>query len=446
MNLRPLLFIPPIALGIAGYMWLVAPGANETAPAAPETVTPVRTLVLEETAITPFASGFGRVEAEETWSAISQVEGRAVFVEDNLDVGRVLKKDTEIIRVDPRDYEIALARATANRDGVSASLEELTATEANTRSTIELETRIQDVLSNDLERQKTLLERGSVAQATVDTALRALLAQEKVVLSLENSLRLLPAQRASLEATMATRTVEIEEAERALSNTKVSIPLTGRVTERGVTMGQYVRVGDTLARIESTAASEIVAEFQTRVLGNFFGSLGDTIDRDAFLNMESDDAFEVLRQFDLKAEVVLSTGPGEVVWPAEIVRFDGSADATTGTVGLVVRVDDPMRPSVTREGPPLINGSFVEVRLIAPRAISALRVPRDAVREDENSTFVYVMDEDARLAHRPVETGVVQDDKYVITEGLQEGDTLVLSDPRPAIVGMKLAPLAAVGN
>lgn len=446
MNLRPLLFIPPIALGIAGYIWLTTPDPDGEAQPVVETVTPVRTLTLTETSIVPFAVGYGRVEAENTWSAISQVEGRAVFVADDLDVGRVLSEGTEIVRIDPRDYEIALARATAARDSALASLEELEATEANTRSTIELEMRIEDVLRGELERQQTLLERGSVPQATVDASVRALLAQEKVVLNLENSLRLLPAQRTSLESTIATRTVEIEEAERALANTVVSIPLTGRVTARGVSLGQYVRTGDTLTSLEATAASEVVAEFQTRVLGNFFGALEGTIDREAIVGMEASDALAVLRQFNLRAEVRVTSGTDVLTWPAELVRFDGSADATTGTVGLVVRIENPSQPSSERPGPPLINGTFVEVRLIAPEPMAALRVPRDAIREDGGDAFVYVVDASNELARRAVVTGGVQDDLIIIVEGLTQGDIIVLSDPRPAIIGMALEPLSTDGE
>ena len=446
MNLRPLLIVPPLALGVAGYIWLTTPDKNANLTQPPEIVTPVRTMVLATTEVTPFASGFGRVEAEDTWSAISQVEGRAVFVAEDLDVGRVLTKGHEAIKIDPRDYEIDLARATATRDSAAANLEELVASEANTKATIELEGRIEAVLQGDLERQETLLARGSVAQATVDTAVRALLAQEKVVLNLENSLRLLPAQRTSLKATIATREVEIEEAERALDNTTISLALTGRITSRAVSSGQYVRVGDTLVTMESTAASEVVAEFQTRVLGNLFEALESRVDREAALAMDAGDSFNVLRQLDLQAEVRMTNGQEVFTWPAELVRFDGSADATTGTVGLVVRIENPTSPNVQRAGPPLINGTFVEVRLSASAPLAALRVPRSAIRQVADVSFVYVIGEDDRLERRDVEIGVVQNDEATILSGLTTGDTIVLSDPRPAVIGMKLESLLDVAE
>ncbi len=440
MNLRPLLFLPPLALGIGGFIWLTTPDPAEKVTPA-ETVTVVRTLTLTPTSAVPSAVGYGRVVAEDSWQAISQVEGRTVFVDDRLSVGSILPADTEIIRIDPRDYEIALARATASRDSAQASLDEVEATEANTKSSIELETRIEDVRRGELERQETLLAKGSVAQAKVDTAVSNLLAQEKKVLDLENSLLLLPTQRASLQATVNTRIVEIEEAERALANTSVSTPLTGRVTAKSVSAGQFVRFGDTLAAIESTNASEVTAEFQTRVMGNLISVLiGDGANVTA-PQIDTPDAFKRLEQLNLQAEVRMSSGDRSFLWPAELVRFDGSADPTTGTVGLVVRVESPSVPDPAQQRPPLTNGMFVEVRLSAPEPIEALRIPRAAIHTDGEVSFVYVIDNQSRLARHDVGTGSVQDDAVVIRNGLSQGDRIVLSDPRPAVIGMLLEPI-----
>ena len=441
MNFRPLLFLPPLAAGVAVFIWLNTAGPEKETETAPKTVTVVRTLALQPSMATPSADGYGRVEAEDSWSAISQVQGRAVFVAPDLDEGAIVEAGTEIIRIDPRDYEIGLARAVASRDSALAALEELTASEENTRSTIALEKRIEELRQGELERQKTLLERGNAAQAKVDEAVRTLLAQEKVVLSLENSLRLLPAQRASLQATIDTRVVEIEEAERALANTSIFAPLTGRVTTKSVSEGQFVRVGDALTAIESTNASEVVAEFQTRVLRNMFATLQTSISREDMIGLGASDASVLLKRFNLKAQVRMKSGDRSFFWPAEFLRFDGSADPTTGTVGLVVRIANPSVPDPERARPPLSNGSFVAVSLSLPEPVAALRVPRSALHIDENGSFVYAVDAKSRLTHQPVEIGTIQDDMVVVLSGLSEGDQIVLSDPRPAVVGMLLSPL-----
>ncbi len=440
MNFRPLLFLPPLAIGVGGFMWLTSEDAAEVTPPA-ETVTVVRTMALTPTSAVPNASGYGRVTAVDSWQAISQVDGRATFVSPELEVGTVISKNTEILRVDPRDYEISLARATASRDSAQAALDELEATEQNTKASIELETRLLDVRRAELARQETLLERGSASQSVVDTAIGNLLAQEKMVLNLENALRLLPAQRASLQATIDTRAVEIEEAERALANTTITTPLTGRVVAKSVSPGQFIRFGDTVATIESTAASEVTAEFQTRVLGNLFTTLRGIEPIDALRGMDVSDAFDVLQSFDLQAEVRMSVAGEVYAWPAELVRFDGSADPTTGTVGLVVRIESPSVPNPDRRGPPLSNGTFVEVQISAPSALEALRVPRAALHTDGPTRFVYVLDDESRLERREVETGSVQNDEVIVHKGLAIGDQLVLSDPRPAVIGMLLEPV-----
>lgn len=438
MNFRPLLFIPPLVAGVVIFMWLNTSSSEKEAAITPESATVVRTLSLAPSMATPSASGYGRVVAEDTWSAISQVQGRAVFVDSDLDEGAIIEAGTEIIRIDPRDYEINLARATASRDSALAALEELIASEENTKSTIALEKRIEELRQADLERQKTLLERGSAAQSKVDEAVRTLLSQERAVLSLENSLRLLPAQRASLQATINTRIVEIEEAERALSNTSIFTPLKGRVTSKSISEGQFVRVGDTLSAIESTNASEVVAEFQTRVLGNLFATLEADLVREDLIGLGAADASILLKRFNLNATVRMKSGNRSFSWPAEFLRFDGSADPTTGTVGLVVRVANPSLPDPDRPGPPLSNGSFVEVSLSLPEPIAALRVPRSAIHTNDSGNFVYTVDAQSRLAHKPIKTGAIQDDMSVILSGLYEGDRVILSDPRPAVVGMLL--------
>lgn len=88
----------------------------------------------------------------------------------------------------------------------------------------------------------------------------------------------------------------------------MTLPLTGLVTE----------MGDWLATIESTAASEVVAEFQTCVLGNFFDALESTIDRDAIVGMEAGNAFDLLRQLNLQAKVRVTSGTDVLNWSANL--------------------------------------------------------------------------------------------------------------------------------
>lgn len=436
------MFLPPVAIGIGLFIWMTTPTPNPQSEVPTETALAVRVQAVAASDLTPTITGYGRVVAEESWSAISQVNGRAEKVLEALDVGNVIGAGTEIIRIDSRDYQIALSSAVTARDSAQASLDELDAKEANTRATITLEKRIEQVLQADMERHETLFAKGSVSQKLVDTALRALLVQQKLVLDFENALRLVPAQRNALIASLSTRNAEIEEAERALANTSISTPLKGRVVERQVANGQYVRVGDTLAKLDSTDASEVMAAFQTRVLGNFFLTL-QAADPERITDRSGmTEVFDILRGLDLQASVHMSVGDIVYSRPAALVRFDGNADAATGTVSLVVRVDDPFGLVNHRAGPPLSNGTFVEVHLAGPTPVSAFRIPRSLVRAAEDgSRFVYTMNAQNRLTRTPVETGPVHGNLVSIDSGLPIGAMLVLSDPQPAIIGALLDPI-----
>ena len=442
MNFRALLFAPPILIGVGIFVWMNQSGNEREKVSPPETAQAVRILDVTRQDYRPSISGYGRLQAVQSWSAISQVEGRAEFLDPSVAIGEVVESDRKLIGIDPRNYEIALDRAKASRDSAQASLDELSTTEANNLATLKLEKEIETILKADLERQIKLKERGTVAQSGVDTARRALIAQQRVVLGIENTLRLLPTQKATLEATLATRQVEIEEAERLLDNTIINAPFTGLVTEKAISQGQYARTGNSLLTIEDISASEVVAEFQPRLLGSLIRLVADQELRDLLSLQDNNKILDQILSLKLTASVTLPDMEQTAQWPVTISRFNGTADSSTGAVGVVVHLKDPYRPNVEQRRPPLSNGTFVRVELSASEVVEAIRIPQTALhRAEDGSSFVYVMDPDSRLQRKVVQVGPVLDDQIVVRSGLVDGDKLVLSEPVPAVAGALLAPV-----
>lgn len=442
MNWRPLLFIPPIVVGIGIFYVMTRPDDGQvTAPAA-ETPLAVRAVVFEPQSFTASVSGFGRVEAEQSWQAIPQVSGRVIDVFDGLAVGSIVKDGATLIRIDPRDYEIARSKAEASLASAQANLEEIDAELANNQASLELEQKIESFLQTEFDRQQALVDRGTVSQSVLDLATRELIAQQQKVLGLQNTIALSPVQRLSLEAAVATAEAELEEAERNIANTTITAPFTGRVAEESVADGQFVSLGDRLVTLEATSAAEVVAAFQPRTLGALIGTIvnGDAAN---LLDFESDQiALDFLKRLNLQATVRLSAGNLSFSWPAEIVRFSGTVDDVTGAFGIVVRVDDPSRPNPAQRRPPLNTGTFVEVILSAPEAVSQLLVDRAALHTaGDGSRFVYLVDDDSRLKRATIETGPTIADNVLVTVGIEAGEILVLSDPQPAVIGMLLEPV-----
>jgi multidrug efflux pump subunit AcrA (membrane-fusion protein) len=135
-----------------------------------------------------------------------------------------------------------------------------------------------------------------------------------------------------------------------------------------------------------------------------------------------------------------------VRYPAELTRFRGTIDDETGTVGLAVRVDDPLLVNTAAQRPPLEIGSFVSVHLESAPTQNAITVPRAVVRQsDAGDPFVYTATAEDQLAIATVDVGPVIGDRIVIQQGLQSGDRIILSAPRPPIEGLPLTLVPSEG-
>lgn len=445
MNLKPLLIVPPLVLGIVGFMWMTGADDAPTEPREPTRLA-VRVMTAKAEPLTVTATGYGRVAAEHTWTAVSQVDGRIVDMIDNLSEGTLVTKGQLLVQVDKTDYDLAIRKSQANIASAEASLAELERQEVNSRRVLEVEERIFKVAQAEFDRVKDLAERGTSSKAALDTAQKTVLAQETSVTNLKNTLALYPAQRAAAEATLAVRRAELAEAERGLTNTTITAPFDGRISEASIDQGQFVRTGEQLFALEGIQAVEVVGAFQP----NSFSPVIQTALGAAFsttAEIDSSKMVEFLQQSGVGAFVRLELAEFDTTFPAELVRFRGTIDNETGTIGMVVRVENPMQASGTERRPPLNVGGFVSVILKVETRDSAIAMPRDALRQaDDGSPFVYTVDPQGRLARTPVVPGPVIGDRIVLREGVRDGDQVILSDPRPPIVGMDVTPVSVDGD
>jgi len=437
MNLKSLLIVPPLALGIAGYIWMTQP--SDTAPApTEETRLAVRVMTVAPSQHLVTATGYGRVEALRSWSAISQVEGRVVETFDDLAVGSVVEAGDLLVQVDTTDYELALQKSRANIAAAEAQLVELDAQEANSQNLLALEQRSLDVAVAEFARTQNLFNSGTASAATLDAAQKTLLAQENAVTNLTNTISLYPAQRQSAEATLAVREAELAEAERNLANTTITAPFRGRVSAEAVQVGRFIRTGEDLLTIDGIESAEVVGAFQPQAFAAVVG---------ASLNGRFPDVAEVaatevmdyMRRGDIQAYVVAEFAGREVRYPAELTRFRGTVDGDTGTIGVAVRVDDPLIARTGDQRPPLEFGAFVGVVLEGVTPDQAIAIPRAAIQQGDNGLpFVYTATAEDRLAMTGITLGPVAGDLILVQDGLAADDRVVLSSPRPPIEGLAL--------
>lgn len=441
MNLRPLLILPPVAIAIAITAWM-----NQKAPVLPgepeEGRLAVRVMQVTPRNISAVARGYGRVAAVREWTAVAEVQGRVLSMPEGLAVGSIIEAGEVLLEIDSTDYELSREKALANIASVEAQLSELDRQEENTRNSLEVEERILTVAQEEFDRVDSLVERGASTKAALDTAQKQLLAQKSAVTNLRNTLLLYPSKRQSLQATLLVREAELAEAERAIGKVVLRAPFRARISEQNSEQGQFVRTGDRLMVLDDISAVEITAEVQPSVFGPMMGvafanrqGLGTVIDTTR--------AVDIFQQMGLQAEVSQTLSAFNVRWDASIVRMRGTMDADTGSLGIVVRVDEPLEGVRPINRPPLNVGSFVEVIFSTPEVPEQIAIPRSAIHYDEaGNSFIYLADGDQRLAKQPIKLGPLLEGDILVEQGLAGGETLILSDPHPPVLGMALSPVA----
>ena len=432
--IRKLLILPPVLVGVAVLAFLISGREPPEREVYSERAQRVRTIAVAAQELVPRVVGYGAVRPAKVWHAVAQVPGEVVAIHPQFKKGAILKAGAEIVLISPLDYDLAIARAEANIRSTDAQLAELKVNEENTRASLAIEARAQEIRDQELQRAETLLQRGNAAQATVDQQSREALSQRMKVQELRNTLRLIPTQRSVLEEQRAVYEAELESARLDLLRTRIQLPFDARIAEANVEATQFVQAGETLAVADGLETAEIEAQIPIVRFRALAQAVADNWDGGGL----APESFErIAERLGFAVTVRLRTGDPPIEWPGRFARISDTVDPETRTIGVIAAVDGAYAQAIPGQRPPLTKGLFVEIELRAKTLEGRLLVPRSALHEGA----LYLADGEDRLRVRPVETGLVQGDLVVIQAGLSAGERVVVSDLSPAIEGMLLEPL-----
>lgn len=431
---KRLLIVPPIAAGVAALLLFLGdqPAPKQAPPA--EIARPVRVISVVPADFVPRAIGYGYVQPGSTWNAVAQVAGKVVERHSDLEAGELFDAGTVLLRIDPVDYELAVAQIEARIASVRAELAELEVREDNTRTSLDIERRAVALAEAELQRKKVLLSRGNASQATVDESERQVLSQRQRVQDLANQLNLIPAQRQVLEASLTLSEAQLDDARLDLERTTIRLPFDARIAEVEVEENQFVNVGTTLVVADSIDVAEVAAQVPIEQMAR-------VVPRDVVVSDLSAAEIGLLPgRMGLGAVVRLKTGAVIAQWKARVARISPAIDPQTRTVGVVVAVDQPYRQAIPGIRPPLIKNMYVQVELFGRPWPDSIVVPRVALHRTRAGPHVYVAGADDRLAIRAVTVGPEQGDLVVVDSGLEPGERIVVTDLIPAVDGMLLVP------
>jgi RND family efflux transporter MFP subunit len=331
-----------------------------------------------EREVTEWDEFTGRVEAVESVEIRPRVTGYIESV--NFSEGSTVRKGDLLFVIDPRPYRAELSKAEAELARAVARSE---------------------LAASDAARSKSLVDIKAVSREEYDTRVNA---------SREATANV-AAARAAVDATKLN-----------LEFTRVTSPITGRVSKAAVTAGNLVTGGSNAATLLTTVVSldPIYVTFEgDEQIYLKYTALAQRGERQSSRDV---------------ANPVLMGLANETDYPrrGSMVFVDNQVDPRTGTIRA--------RASFENKDGFLTPGLFARVKLLGHNSFQAVLVDDRAIGTDQSQKFVYVVDAANKVVYRPVKVGRLTDGLRIVLQGLQPGETVIVNGLQRVRPGVVVAP------
>jgi multidrug efflux system membrane fusion protein len=384
------------ALATAAVLAAAACGREGAQPAGPSKMAPrayrVTATVVAARPLVYSVDAVGSLEAYQVVTVPARVEGALDRLD--FDVGTKVTPDFVLAVIDERRYALKVDQAKAAVEEAQAAAREAEAAAASaTARTTRVTTELEEARAN-FARYTAL--RAKDAGYVSEEKLQSLGAAAK---SLESSLDEAKAgegevqarQKQAMAALDARRTA-VAIAEKDLADTHARPPIAGIVEKRHVSAGQYVKVGDPIARLVDTSSLRL--RFSVSDTESVRLALGQKV------------------RFRLNAF-------GAREFEAELFHVDATADDATRMVGCLA--------SVTNPDPALKPGFFAQVSAEVAREGASIIVPEGALLPTEKG-FVAFVEEGGKASRRVLKIGLhTHDGQVEVVAGLAAGERLLVN-------------------
>ena len=368
-----------VALPILGLLLLFAvkwwSNGAEAAPPPPAVVTVATPL---SRMVTDWDDYVGRFEASQSVEVRPRVSGQlvGVYFKD----GDVVRKGQLLFTIDARPFTAQLAEVQAQVASASTAL---------------------NLARADLARASRLIPDQAVSAEEIDT--------------LKARVQSARAQLAAAQAQVRSRALNVEF-------TRVVAPVTGRISDRRVDIGNQV-AGDNAAG--ATVLTTINA--LDPIYFSFDGSEA------LYLKQKRANEQNGAQQQGQQVEIRLQD-EADYKWRGRVDFTDNAIENGSGTIRARAVIANPDYF--------LVPGMFGNMRMNSGAAHQALLVPDGAVVTDQARKVVYVVGKDGTVAVRPVQVGALADGLRVIRSGLKANERVVISGTQFAQPGAKVKPVA----
>lgn len=319
---------------------------------------------------------YGMIRPRTQSELLPQVSGEVIWVDPEFRAGGFFEAGDELLRIDDRDYRVALAQAQASLMAARQTLSEEQARSEQARA--------------DWRRL------GNSGEAPALVARRP--------------------QLDAARAALASAEAEVAQAKLDLERTRIRAPYAGRVLEKSVDIGQVVSSSTSLATLYAVDYVEVRLPIQSRDL--------------AYLELPERYRYSDTPPAAMPAVTLISDLIRHEEWQARVVQTEGAIDDESRQLYVLAQLDDPY--GARAEGRvPLKIGQYVRARIEGVVLKDAIVVPNRVIYQ---GSYVYV-EENGSVQRREIRIGWQNEQEALVVEGLSPGDHLVMTTLGQVISG-----------
>lgn len=364
------------SVSLAALLFTLA-GCKKTAPQQQQGPLPVNVIVAEEKEVTEWDEFTGRIEAVESVEVRPRVSGYITQI--HFKAGALVNKDDPLFVIDPRPYQADLDRAAAGLEQAQAQMK---------------------LAQIDFNRTKGLREKNVVSPEEFDQKAASL---------------------QQMEASVRSAKAAVDSAALNLEFTQVRSPITGRVSNERVTVGNLVTTGG------NTVLTTVVSVDPLYVY----------IDADEnsvlkYLKLRDEGIRESARDKPIPIHIQLANETG---FPHEgVLDFvDNRVDPETGTLrarGVFKSWNDLLSP-----------GFFVRVRVPGAGTYKGVLIEDKVISAQQGVKYIFVVKPDNTIERRNIETGQLFEGRRIVRSGLKNGEKVVSTRLQILQPGMPVQPI-----
>lgn len=376
MKLKKRAFIPPLIILVAILLAVLASMTAKPPEKKQQQKPAVMVEVKEMVArdMTFLVDSQGSATPKYSTTLLAEVSGQIVDVADKYNAGGFFKKGETLLQIDSSDYKVAVQQARAQLLQAQAALEE--------------------------EKARARVAEEEWSQFTEGEA---------------PALGLRKPQLASALAALESAEANLAMAERNLERTTIKAPYDSVLRSKQADLGQFVGAGTQIATLFGTEVAEIRLPLS---------------DLDVtYLNLPEES------QTEPKVLLESQVSGVDTQWLGKLVRTEGVLDEASRVIYGVVQVEDPYNLNGQTHEEPLRFGRFVQAQVEGQQVTGVMEVPTYAINPDGT---VWTVADERKLQKREIEVIRTQANTSIVSEGLKEGDLVVLTQLKNALNGMKV--------